>query len=174
MARLPGPQGTSVVVASLRAASAGHLVDEDRLRFGMLLPHLAAAVRLQARLDGHGQSLVTGALDAVGLPAFLLSASGSVVGLTASAEAYADEAGVLHLKGRKLYAVDRWSNEHLQAAIRRACKWSIQPPISSAAVALRGEASAATAEVAPLPRAWGPTRHGAVAIVTVPQPRIAA
>jgi hypothetical protein len=174
MARLPGPQGASVVVASLRSASAGHLEKDDRLRFGMLLPHVAAAVRLQARLDGHGQSLVTGALDAVGLPAFLLSASGSVVGLTNSAEAFAEKAGVLQLKGRKIHALDRWSNEHLQAAIRRACKWSIEPTVSSAAVVLRGEGLETTAEVAPLPRAWGPTRHGAVAIVTVPQPRIAA
>ncbi|MGH6910846.1 MAG: hypothetical protein ACREEG_11715, partial [Phenylobacterium sp.] len=170
MARLPAPRGASVVVVSLRSASVGHLVEEDRLRFAMLLPHVAAAVRLQNRLDGHGQSLVTGALDAVGLPAFLLSASGCVVGLTASAEIFAGQAGVLQLRSRKIYALDRYGNEQLQGAIRRACRWSIEPAVPSTSIVLRGESIATTVEVAQLPRAAGPSRHGAVAIVTVQQP----
>lgn len=171
MSRVPGPQGASVVVVALRSASEGHLVEEDRLQFTMLLPHIAAAIRLQARLDGHGQALVTGALEAVGLPAFLLSATGSVVGLTTSAEAFLEGAGVLHLRGRKIQAVDRQSDERLQAAIRRACHWSLEPAPPSTSVVLRGENLATTVEVAALPRAWGPSRHGAVAIVTVPQLR---
>ena len=174
MSRLPGPGGASTVVVSLRSASVGHLVEEDRLRFAMLLPHVAAAVRLQARLDGHGQSLITGALEAVGLPAFLLSASGSVVGLTVSAEAFAERAGVLHLRRRKIQAVDRFSNDRLQSAIRRACYWSVEPAAPSVSVLLRGEGASTTVEVAPLPRAAGPTRHGAVAIVTSPQPQTLA
>ncbi len=168
MSRLPGPQGSSVVIAALRTASVGHLADEDRMRFAMLLPHVAAAIRLQARLDGHGQSLMTGALETVGLPAFLLSATGSVVGLTTAAEAFAERAGVLQLRRRKIHALDRASNAKLQAAIRQACRWSIEPAGPSASVVLRGERFATVAEVAALPRAWGPTRHGAVAIVTTP------
>jgi len=170
MSRLPGPRGASVIVVSLRSASAGHLVEEDRLRFAMLLPHVAAAVRLQDKLDGHGQSLVTGALEAVGLPAFLLSASGSVVGLTAAAETFAERSGVLQFRGRKLLAMDRRSNDHLQAAIRRTCNWSLGPAVPSIAIVLRGEGVATTVEVAQLPRGGGPTRHGAVAMVTVPSP----
>jgi hypothetical protein len=169
MSRLPAPGGASVVVASLRSASAGHLVEEDRLRFAMLLPHVAAAIRLQARLDGHGQALVTGALEAVGLPAFLLSASASVVGLTVSAETFMQEAGILQLKGRKIQAVQRESNERLQGAIRRVCNWSLEPAVPSMSVLLRSEGGVATAEVAALPRAGGPARHGAVAIVTIQQ-----
>jgi hypothetical protein len=171
MARLPAPNGASTVVVSLRSASAGHLVEEDRLRFAMLLPHLAASVRLQARLDGHGQSLVTDALEAVGLPAFLLSATGSVVGLTPSAETFAIRGDVLHLRGRKIQAVDRRSDPRLQAAIRRACYWSLEPVAPSTSVVLHGENLATTVEVAPLPRAGGPARHGAVAVLTVVQPR---
>jgi hypothetical protein len=140
----------------------------------MLLPHVAAAIRLQARLDGHGQSLVTGALDAVGLPAFLLSASGSVVGLTTSAETLAEGDGVLQLRRRKIQAVDRCGDERLQAAIRRACNWSLESAVPSTSVVLRKEGLETTVEVAPLPRAWGPIRHGAVAIVTVQQPRTSA
>jgi hypothetical protein len=174
LSRLPGPQGASVVVASLRSASAGHLAEEDRLRFAMLLPHVAAAIRLQARLDGHGQALVAGALEAVGLPAFLLSASGSVVGLTAAAEVFAERAGLLQLRRRRLHALDRASNDQLQAAIRQACRWSLEPTFPSACVVLRGEGVVTTAEVAALPRAWGPTRHGAVAIVSTPQLRSSA
>lgn len=172
MARLPGPGGASTVVVSLRSASAGHLVEEDRLRFAMLLPHLAAAIRLRARLDGHGQSLVTDALEAAKLPAFLLSATGSVVGLTPSAETFAARGAVLHLRGRKLRALDRRSDEQLQAVIRRACCWSLEPAASSTSVVLQGEGRATTVEVAPLPRADGPTRHGAVAILTVVPPRL--
>jgi len=169
MSRLPGPNGSSMVVAALRTASVGHLVDEDRMRFSMLLPHVAAAIRLQARLDGHGQSLMTGAFEAVGLPAFLLSASGSVVGLTAAAEAFAERAGVLRLRRRKVHAVDRGSDERLQAAIGQACRWSVEPTVPSTSVVLRGERFEMAAEVAPLPLAWGPSRHGAVAILTAPR-----
>lgn len=174
MSRLPGPQGSSVVIAALRTASVGHIADEDRMRFAMLLPHVAAAIRLQARLDGHGKSLMTGALETVGLPAFLLSASGSVVSLTTAAEALAERAGVLRLRRRKIHAVDRDSNARLQAAIRQACRWSVDPAAPSVSVILRGETFMTTAEVAALPRAWGPTRHGAVAIVTTPQLRSSA
>jgi hypothetical protein len=158
------------VVVSLRSASAGHLVEEDRLRFAMLLPHVAAAIRLQARLDGHGQALVTDALEAVKLPAFLLSATGAVVGLTPSAETFAARAGVLQLRRRKLQAVDRRSDEQLQAAVRRACCWSLDPVAPSTSVVLHGDNRSATVEVASLPRACGPARHGAVAIVTVARP----
>ena len=169
MSRLPGAGGGSTVVVSLRSASAGHLVEEDRLRFAMLLPHLAAAIRLQARLDGHGRSLVTDALEAVRQPAFLLSATGSVVGLTPSAETFAERSGVLQLRRRKLQAVDRRSDERLQAVIRRACCWSLEPAAPSTSVVLQGDGLATTVEVAPLPRAEGPARHGAVAILMVPQ-----
>lgn len=173
MARLPGSGGASVAVVSLRSASTGHLETEDRLRFGMLLPHMAAAIRLQARLDGHGQSLVTGALEAVGLPAFLLSACGSVVGLTTAAEAVVARPDVLQLRRRKLHSSSRAGNERLQAAIRRACNWSVDAPAPSMSVTLQGEGAPLTVEVAPLPRATGPSRHGAVAILTVAVPRIA-
>lgn len=168
MSRLPGPRGTSIVVASLRSASAGHVADEDRLRFSMLLPHVAAAIRLQARLDGHGQSVALGALDAVALPAFLLSASGRVVGLTALAESLAQDAGVLQVRGSRIHAVDRSSDARLQAAIRLACGWSAEPTARGTSVVMRGNGAVTTAEVAPLPYATAPSRHGAVAVVTLP------
>jgi hypothetical protein len=117
---------------------------------------------------------VKGALETVGLPAFLLSACGSVVDLTSAAEAFAERAGVLQLRRRKIHAIDRASNDRLQAAIRQACNWSIEPTVPSTSVVLRGEGFVATAEVAALPRAWGPTRHGAVAIVTARQSPSAA
>jgi len=172
MSRLPGPQGSSVVVASLRSASAGHLTAEDRLRFAMLLPNMAAAVRLQARLDGHGRALALGALDAVGLPAFLLSASGNLVGLTTSAEALARQAGLLRVRRRRVHAVDRRSDARLQAAIELACRWSVEPRVRSSSVVVQGENGVTTADVAPLPCASGPTRHGAVAVLTFPQQRL--
>jgi hypothetical protein len=174
MSRLPAPEGGSVVVASLRAASAGHVEAADRLRFGMLLPHLAAAVRLQAQLDGHGQSIALGALEAVGLPAFLLSATGRVVGLTESAEALAREAAILRVRRRHVSAVDRASDARLQAAIGLACRWTPEPMVGTSSVVLHGERGLLTAQVAPLPWTWGPTRHGAVAVLTIGPMRMEA
>ena len=174
MSRLPGPQGTSVVVASLRAASAGHVAADDRLRFGMLLPHVAAAIRLQAQMDGHGRSIALGALEAVQLPAFLLSANGSVTDFTASAETLVREAGIVRVQGRKIHALDRASDARLQAAIRLACGWSAEPTLRTSAVAVRGEGSVTTAQVASLPCAWGPTRHGAVAVLSFSRPKTQA
>ena len=167
MARLPGPDGASIVLASLRPASAGHLSASDQLRFGMLLPHVAAAIRLQARLDGQGKAIAVGALEAVGLPAFLLSATGRVVGATSSAEALARDAGIVRVRRQTIRALDRSSDARLQAAIRLACRWTLEPALRTTSLALRGETAVATAQVAPLPYAWGPTRHGAVAVLTV-------
>jgi hypothetical protein len=167
MARLPGPDGSSIVLASLRAASAGHVAADDRLRFGMLLPHFAAAIRLQARLDGHGKSIAIGALDAVRLPAFLLSAAGRVVAATWAAEALAQDSELIRVRRRSIRAVDRSSDARLQAAIRLACRWTLEPTVRTTSVVLRGERTAATAQVAPLPSCWGPSRHGAVAVLTV-------
>jgi hypothetical protein len=174
MSRLPGPQGSSIVFASLRTASAGHVGPEDRFRFGLLLPHLAAAIRLQARLDGYGRSIALGALDAVELPAFLLSASGGLVGLTESAEALARKAGIVRVRRRQIHAVDGASHARLWAAIRLACGWAPEPTVRTTSVVLRGEGVVTTAQVAPLPCAWGPTRHGAVAVLTFPQFRVDA
>jgi hypothetical protein len=167
MSRLPGPAGTSVVFAALRAASAGHVAADHQLRFGMLLPHLSAALRLQARLDGHGQALALGALDAVGLPAFLLAASGRLVGVTQAGECLARQAAIVRVRRGAVSAVDRASDERLQAAIRLACGWTTDPMVRTSAVALRGGSSVVEAQVAPLPLAWGPTRHGAVAVLTL-------
>jgi hypothetical protein len=166
MSRLPGPDETSIVVASLRAPSAGPLPAADQLRFGMLLPHIAAAIRLQARLDGQGRSIAIGALEAVGLPAFLLSANGRVVGATSSAEALAREAGIVRVRRRTIRAVDRASDARLQAAIRLATRWTLEPMVRTTSVVLRAESTATTVQIAPLPPAWGPTRHGAVAVLT--------
>jgi hypothetical protein len=168
MSRVPGPDGASIIVASLRAASAGHVAADDRLRFGMLLPHVAAAIRLQARLDGHGRSIVIGALEAVRLPAFLLSADGRLVGATRSAEAFEREAGIVRVRRRTIRALDRSSDARLQAAMRLACKWTLEPTVRTSSVVLRGESAVTTAQVAPLPYTWGPSRHGAVAVLTFP------
>jgi hypothetical protein len=169
MSRLPGPGGTSIVLASLRAASAGHVAADDQLRFGMLLPHVAAAIRLQARLDGHGKSIAMGALETVKLPAFLLSADGRLVGATESAEALAREDGFVRVRRRTIRALDRSSDARLQAAIRLACRWTLEPTVRTSSVVLRGESATTTAQVAPLPCAWGPSRHGAVAVLTFAQ-----
>jgi hypothetical protein len=166
MSRLPGPSGSSIVLASLRAASAGHVGAGDQLRFGMLLPHFAAAVRLQARLDGQGKSIALGALEAVKLPAFLLSADGRVVGATESAETLVREAQFVRVRRRTIRAVDRASDRRLQAAIRLACRWTLEPTVRTTSVVLRGERAVTTAQIAPLPCAWGPSRHGAVAVLT--------
>jgi hypothetical protein len=168
MSRLPGPDGSSIVLASLRSASAGHVAADDQLRFGMLLPHIAAAIRMQARLDGHGKSIAIGALEAVNLPAFLLSAAGRLVGATESAEALARENGFVRIRRRTIRALDRPSDARLQAAIRLACGWTLDPTVRTTSVALRSEKAVTTAQVAPLPCAWGPGRHGAVAVLTFP------
>jgi hypothetical protein len=167
MSRLPGPRGSSVVVAALRASRAGHIGAEDQLRFGMLLPHIAAAIRVQARLDGYGASLARGALEAVNLPAFLLSADGRVVGTTGAAEALARDEGLVRLRRGKIRATDAASNTRLQAAIRLACRWTVESTVRTTSLVLRGASTAATAQVAPLPCAWGPGRYGAVAVLTL-------
>ena len=80
-------------------------------------------------------------------------------------EVQAQQASYLERRDMLLKDVDR-------AVIRRACCWSLEPAASSTSVVLQGEGRATTVEVAPLPRADGPTRHGAVAILTVVPPRL--
>ncbi|HEX7046053.1 MAG TPA: LuxR C-terminal-related transcriptional regulator [Gammaproteobacteria bacterium] len=78
--------GLLVGLAVARTHRQGHITDTQRRVFDAISPHVRAAVRMQIALEGRGQALLNGALDALSIPAFVCDGDGRVQGLTPAAE----------------------------------------------------------------------------------------
>jgi len=111
--------GLLIGLATLRTEAQGLPEADDRRAFESLAPQVRAAVRTQMALEGQGAALVGGALEAVGVAAFVCDASGRVQALTPAAEA-ALRRGVLRLRGGRLGARRDEDARTLDAAVRRA------------------------------------------------------
>lgn len=111
--------GMLIGLATLRTEQQGRPEADDRRAFETLAPHIRAAVRTQIALEGQGAALVGGALEAVGIAAFVCDATGRVQAHTPSAEA-ALRRGVLRLRGGRLGARRDEDARRLEAAVRRA------------------------------------------------------
>lgn len=111
--------GLLIGLATLRTEAQGRPEAADRRAFESLAPQIRAAVRTQMALEGQGAALVGGALEAVGVAAFVCDASGRVQVHTPAAEA-ALRRGVLRLRGGRLGAQRDEDARALEAAVRRA------------------------------------------------------
>jgi DNA-binding CsgD family transcriptional regulator len=107
-------------LAVLRSEREGHIDAGGRAAFAAVAPHVRGAVRMQMSLEGRGQALVTGALDALSMPVFVCDHTGRVRSLTPSAEALVREPGGLRLAGGRLGAARRADAQVLQDAIDAA------------------------------------------------------
>lgn len=113
--------GMLIGLATLRTERQGRPAAADRHAFESLAPHVRAAVRTQMALEGQGAALVGGALEAMGVAAFVCDGAGRVQALTPAAEA-AVRRGVLRLRGRRLGAVREDEGRQLEAAVQRAVR----------------------------------------------------
>jgi hypothetical protein len=86
MTNLDRHEEAFVSLGILRSRRQGFITDAQRRTFAALAPHVRTAVRTHTALRGHGIAVLTGALEALSIPAFICDRGGSVKALTQSAE----------------------------------------------------------------------------------------
>ncbi|HEX7030782.1 MAG TPA: helix-turn-helix transcriptional regulator [Gammaproteobacteria bacterium] len=94
-----------VGLAVARTQRQGHITDAQRAVFDSLSPHVRAAVRMQFALEGQGEALLGGALEALSIPAFVCDRTGRVRAMTPAAEQLASADRGIGLQKGHLHAV---------------------------------------------------------------------
>lgn len=128
-----------VTLGVIRSQAAGHIADEQRRTFAMLAPHVRAAIRLYAHVERKGAAVLTGAMDALGIPLFICDGAGRVRMLTPAAEALVASGSSLRLKSGQLTSARADEARALQDAIDAALPVHREPDRSSLrTVVIRG------------------------------------
>ncbi|WP_294292943.1 hypothetical protein [uncultured Sphingomonas sp.] len=110
-----------VGIATFRGFREGPGRREHEMRFAAIAPHARTAVRMQRAIECQGESLTFGAIDALGVAAFLLDRSGRVVMISPKAE-IALRQGALRLEGGRLVGRTAVDDGVLRTAIGRALR----------------------------------------------------
>jgi DNA-binding CsgD family transcriptional regulator len=116
-----------VGLAVLRTHREGHITEPERAVFASLAPHVRAAVRTQAALEGNGAALLAGAMDALSIPAFVCDRTGLVKALTPAAEQLVLGNRALQLKEGRLRASQSADARELENAIGVAAQGHARP-----------------------------------------------
>jgi DNA-binding CsgD family transcriptional regulator len=140
---LDRPSEGLIGLAVTRTGKQGHISSAERRVFASIAPHVRAAVRTHIALEGHGDALLSGALEAVSIPAFICDGSGRVRELTPAAEAVVSSCRGLQLRlgwlRAALPADTRALNEAIERAISTLGQGSVAGPRNST-VAVRASA----------------------------------
>jgi DNA-binding CsgD family transcriptional regulator len=145
-----------VTLGVMRSHADGYITPGQRQTFSMLAPHVRAAVRLQAALDGKGAALLAECMETLSIPLFVCDCSGRVKVLTKAAEDLVSSARGLELKNGRLRAALAQETRALEEAIAVASPIirAPGPPITRTVVihgSSRAEASPVVLEIFPLP-----------------------
>lgn len=126
-------------------------LDEDAFRaFDALLPHLEAAVRVQANLALNERNAILRTLDTLDAAALVLNDDGRVGGMSRSAAAMIEAGDVVRLRARRIALTDDEDDNRVSAAIVRVLSRSNLAPRSANAITLSSGRFAV--EIHPLPR----------------------
>jgi DNA-binding CsgD family transcriptional regulator len=112
--------GLNVGLAVGRTAQQGEITNQQREVFSSLARHARTAIRTQLLLEGEGSKLITGALEAASVTAFMCDRSGRVKAMTPSAEALIGKGQPLRLQNGVLRNGSAARTRELAAAIERA------------------------------------------------------
>lgn len=128
-------------LAVIRNERQGHISEPERAIFTSLAPHVRAAVRTQAALEGNGAALLAGAMEALCMPAFVCDRTGTVRELTPAAEQLATSNRGLQLKEGRLRAVLASDAKELEEAIGAAAIGRARPgaPLMRTVIVRSGE-----------------------------------
>jgi DNA-binding CsgD family transcriptional regulator len=147
--------GTFIALAALRSQREGHISPEQRQIFAALAPHVRSAVHTHLALEGRGIAVLTGALEALSIAAYICDRTGRVKALTQSAEALVTGDCGLQLKAGQLRACEPDDAKVLGDAIEAALIGQVKPgPPVLRTVIVRGrdhQAPPLVLQVFPLP-----------------------
>jgi len=119
--------GLLVGLAAVRSQRQGHINNAERAVFASIAPHVRAAVRSRMAFEDGGAAIVSGALDAVGVAAFVCDRAGVVRALTPSAEALVGSERGLQLRLGRLQALDPAGARALNDAVGAAAVGQTRP-----------------------------------------------
>jgi len=106
-----------VTLGVMRSRADGYITSEQRQTFSLLAPHVRAAIRLQAALEGKTAAVLAECMDALSIPLFICDSSGRVRTLTHAAEHLVASGRGLELKHGRLRAARENESRALEAAI---------------------------------------------------------
>ena len=112
--------GLVVGIAAMRSARQGDISAEARRGFGVIAPHVRAAVLTQTALQGQGAKVLAGAFEALSMAVFVCDAQGYVKAATPAADELAAEGRHLTVRAGRLQA----SNPSQAAALAIALQQS--------------------------------------------------
>jgi DNA-binding CsgD family transcriptional regulator len=121
------PEGMVIVLAVLRSAQQGHVTPEARAAFMSIAPHVRAAVQTQVILESQGATLLSGALEALSLAAFVCDRAGKVQALTPAAEKVLGNGQGLQLRQGTLSAALPADTQTLTQTIQHAAAGVVRP-----------------------------------------------
>ncbi len=141
LATLDRSPGMLTGLAVNRTQRQGHITEPERAVFSSLAPHVRAAVRTQAALEGNGAALLAGAMEALSMPAFVCDRTGCVRELTPAAERLATANRGLQLKEGRLRAALPTDARELEDAIGAAALGRARPgaPLMRTVIVRSGE-----------------------------------
>jgi DNA-binding CsgD family transcriptional regulator len=109
-----------VGLSVIQSVNQGPLDARRKRLFSSLVPHVRAAVRTRVALENQGAAIMTGALEALSLTAFLCDRRGAVKAMTPSAEALLEQGSLLKIKQGLLGSSIAAETRHLTDAIAKA------------------------------------------------------
>lgn len=119
--------GVLIGLGVFRSEKQGHITSEQRAYLAALAPHIRAAVRTQMALEGQGNALLAGTLDALYMAAFICDGAGRVKAVTSKGETLLLQNPGLRLKAEQLSAADPASDQALNQTIMAAARGQPQP-----------------------------------------------
>jgi DNA-binding CsgD family transcriptional regulator len=128
-------------LAVVRNGRQGHISEAERAVFSSLAPHVRAAVRTQAALEGNGAALLAGAMEALSMPAFVCDRTGTVREFTPAAEQLATANRGLQVKEGRLRTALASETKELEDAIAAAAIGRVRPgaPLMRTVIVRSGE-----------------------------------
>jgi DNA-binding CsgD family transcriptional regulator len=144
MTNLERHEGTVFTLAVVRSQREGHITTAQRAIFSEVAPHVRNAVRTRLALERNGTAVVVGAMDGLGIPAFVCDYDGHIKALTQAAKVLIDGERGLQLKEGKLHAVEPDDARALHDAIDAAAAHyaRLGKPVQRAVIIRRGERDA--------------------------------
>ena len=160
-----------VGLALMRNEAQGNVTAEQRRAFGVVAPHVRAAVRTQMAIDDRGLGLASNLLDALSSALFVCDGQGRVLSLSPAAEAIVLAGGPLRMTRGVLAAARETETTILRAAIAQAAAGcgSIRPPARPVVVRDADGNRPALVEVCAAPGEYA-LRFGSAALVSVRNP----
>lgn len=125
-----------VTLGVMRSHDDGYITSEQRQTFSLLAPHVRAAIRLQAALEGKTAAVLAECMEALSIPMFICDSSGRVRTLTQTAEQLVASGRGLELKQGRLRATLESEGRALEEAVTAAlpARRSPGPPIARTVV----------------------------------------